>query len=1499
MEESRGILTLDWNKLRSETNIRHSFEELCCQLARSESVPANSKFVRKGSPDAGVECFWKLPNGKEWGWQTKWFRTSPSTLEWRQIDDSVKKALEKHPNLTKYIVCLPIDRSDARIKKQKTCLDKWNIHVEKWEQIKNIDFQYWGTSEIEQRLSDERNQGRCKYFFDQEFLSSDWFEKHVNYATATAGPRYSPQLNVKLPLAEKFEALGRTAKFYDMLKTHSREISENFDYSKNHKTVMEAQSEFVELRSHIDIITDILKHASELEQQDIDFKKIHEQTKKASITTHKIISKLYDKARQNMQGRDPYSRVETFDNSTYHLRRLEQQLLKINKLAESDSWLVANTGTLLLKGNAGNGKTHLLCDIAVHRLEERHFSVFLHGGHFVNGNPKSHILQELDLNCTFSEFIGALDAAGQASNSKSLIIIDALNEGDGQKIWSKYLPELLKIVSDYPWVAIAISVRTSYEQVIFPNPIESEKLSKFTHEGFGSKIEEAMRIFFDNNGIERPSIPLLAPEFYNPLFLTILCKGLSHKKLTKIPRGLKGLTSVYNFFIDAVNKKLSGINFLDYPVHENIVRHAVNILAKHMSAKNTRRLRYDDAKKYLNAIHSSSTQSKSLIHHMISEGILSEDLVRTEHDKCESYVQFSYERLGDNLIVNNHLKDIKIPDDLSKLFRKNGVFAKYFNDDFSIMQYKGIIDAISIQLPERFSKELVEIRPTLAKFHDVLESFLDSFMWRHPDSINESSLLQIEKHIVKKRHSLDRLFKVLLTISTDPEIIINGKYLHNFLLNLELGDRDSLWSTFLHYNYDESDSIVQRYIDWAWNGNKSSLNPESVYLTSLTLSWFFTSSNRLIRDRATKALVSLLSNHVEIFIRLLPQFIKCNDPYVLERLFCAAYGCSMRNNDKKKLKELADYTYSTIFKNGDPPPDILLRDYAKSIIDYTSHLGVKLDMDYKKVEPPYDSKWIKCFPTENTIKKLKPKHKKTGQQNRGIWAIFHSLGDMGDFYRYVLGANSNTFQWSAVPLLSENKSRETIFEEFEKSITGTQCVSWMNYYNIISESIGFRSLCKDNKSGMTVKDCKKDLRQKLNVEQRKIFDEIIAQYMEYSFNYPKPKNHVDLQSFARWIIKRVFELGWTSERFGEYDRLINQGWADRSAGKPERMGKKYQWIAYSELVSKASDNFEFKDHSFERAFIKYRAPWQFIRGRNIDPSLLFSKTHGNQTYYELYSSWWSSFQYDSLNSANNNIEWLKDASDLPLFESMIEVTNPRNGSKWLILGGYFSLQQKIPLDENPDKTKSRHVVFHLGSCIAKKSDIKTLYTWWEKHRHQGSQFPQFSHTWNVFLGELYWADASQHDIDANDSSWTKYGEGLEELPAKVYVPMHQYFHEIGNYDCSTDENISIFLPNKLLVEKMSLINKNDGTFVNSNDELIAYDPTIAEDGPSVLLIRKDKFIQFLEQNDYGIIWHVIGQKEVLGGWANNLDWEGSLEIRGVYTITKDKIKGVLNTQFVQ
>ena len=103
----------DWTKIRvlhgSQAN---GFEEFCAQLARAE-CPEDAQFERKGTPDAGVECFCRLIDGGEWGWQAKYFDTlGPS--QWSQLDDSVKTVLGKHPALVCYYVCVPLDRADAR-----------------------------------------------------------------------------------------------------------------------------------------------------------------------------------------------------------------------------------------------------------------------------------------------------------------------------------------------------------------------------------------------------------------------------------------------------------------------------------------------------------------------------------------------------------------------------------------------------------------------------------------------------------------------------------------------------------------------------------------------------------------------------------------------------------------------------------------------------------------------------------------------------------------------------------------------------------------------------------------------------------------------------------------------------------------------------------------------------------------------------------------------------------------------------------------------------------------------------------------------------------------------------------------------------------------------------------------------------------------------------------------------------------------------------------------
>jgi hypothetical protein len=177
---------IDWHALRAWSGSQNSaFEKLCCQLAAHESVPTGSTFIPKGAPDAGVECFWVYPDGGEWGLQAKFFLSPPGPAQWKQIDESVKRALESHPRLVRYTICLPIDRPDPKNRNQKSFMDRWKQHERRWKswakakKNKTIVFDYWGATEILDRLALPQHRGRVYFWFQKDLFTDDWFSQRV------------------------------------------------------------------------------------------------------------------------------------------------------------------------------------------------------------------------------------------------------------------------------------------------------------------------------------------------------------------------------------------------------------------------------------------------------------------------------------------------------------------------------------------------------------------------------------------------------------------------------------------------------------------------------------------------------------------------------------------------------------------------------------------------------------------------------------------------------------------------------------------------------------------------------------------------------------------------------------------------------------------------------------------------------------------------------------------------------------------------------------------------------------------------------------------------------------------------------------------------------------------------------------------------------------------------------------------------------------------------
>ena len=106
------------------------------------------------------------------------------------------------------------------------------------------------------------------------------------------------------------------------------------------------------------------------------------------------------------------------------------------------------------------------------------------------------------------------------------------------------------------------------------------------------------------------------------------------------------------------------------------------------------------------------------------------------------------------------------------------------------------------------------------------------------------------------------------------------------------------------------------------------------------LAWCFTTSNRRIRDRATKALTALLLTRMDIFPQLLGAFRNVDDLYVLERLYAAAYGACCINPSHERLMAYAEVTFDHVFRKKVPPENLVLRDYARGIVELSCHVGV-------------------------------------------------------------------------------------------------------------------------------------------------------------------------------------------------------------------------------------------------------------------------------------------------------------------------------------------------------------------------------------------------------------------------------------------------------------------------------------------------------------------------------------------------------------------------------
>lgn len=1066
--------------------------------------------------------------------------------------------------------------------------------------------------------------------------------------------------------------------------------------------------------------------------------------------------------------------------------------------------------------------------------------------------------------------------------------------GNFRDEWYNQITGFLSDLSEFPNIAIIFSCRSTYLNYILPESAGEKQLPRLEHFGFRGHEHRAAEKFLSQQGISKPSAPILAPEFTNPLFLKTCCRALSQNGVSSFPKGLNSITSLFDFYVKSIEKIIARKK--KFNPQEYIIKTILVDIASKFMPDNLEGIPKQDARILVNSYDPNPNINDSLFDILIDEGILTEDVSYKNEGRGNLIIRFTYERFSDYFIAQelvDKLEDIEIAfsskGNISSLLKDNGYYP-----------VAGIFEALAIIIPERFNRELEDLLPDdveVGKWQ-LDETFKNSVLWRSPNSFSERTveiLNNLEGHYFS-----DPALNILLKLSTEPNHPWNAEMLHRNLVDKEIAERDHFWSIYIaHGDSSEEDneyeSVVRTIIEWSYSGEINSIEEERIRLCAITLLWFLTTPNRRIRDRSTKSLVRILSLYPRLVKDLLSDFSKINDTYLTERLFAVAYGvvCNIDNEDF--IREIADVTYTLIFKDDNPVPHMLLRDYARGIMEYSLHLGVApSEAILKKIRPPYKSNSELQNPSIQEIEEL---------EGDGLSSRIKSslMGFPGDFGNYTMGCVHN---WSSTPISSSKiETGIQLKERFATELlSGDVKNEYLKKIQALKTDNGKISQEEILKVFESVEYSSEEYNQSIEEErkQEKEFkDRVNGQLTEKQQEYYRWLSGVSNDRPAefsrkwaqRWVCKRAHDYGWKKELFADFERMCSHGRSGGPrGGAMERVGKKYQWMAFHEFLARLSDNYHWINRGYSDVTDDdvYDGPWQ-IHKRDIDPTIWARQSGEYKTFHNKQCTWWQpyNFPFPSENDFTAKKNFLWDENIIPDFSELLQRKMPIDNSNWFVLHGFWSENRKYS-DEDSD-SPYLDGWFRINSVLISKGDYDSLAKGVETKplcdphivnapstQHQG------------FLGEYSWHPQYRHI-----SGWREPDEIFKNLiVVKHLIPFANYKWENSGGDYSLNSSLNFPMPAKELIQDMQLVRPPGQWGIwESGGQRAFYDPSLQNYGPSYALMRTEILQKWLEDNDMEIVWLIGGEKLMFS--SRTSQFFGRLVYSGLYKYQDGNLVGNL------
>lgn len=463
-----------------------AFEALCCQLferwcRREYGDRIQSFYFLDGrGGDGGVEAFAMLDDSSVVGLQAKAWWDGFHESQKGQIKKSFRSATKRHPTLTRYVLCCPLDLLPAKGAGNSgtSQLDRWQtFETETKIAFPNLTLQYEGETGIREWLQQPDSETIRAYWFEGTVIPRDhWRQQFERVKSAWLDLRYIPDLHVSTSLEKELSWFVNTPQSARNLKAEIAGLADSLKQKRERISNLEnlpgdhSPQDLSDCATVVDAIDlslanlGLLYSAAEsqhLPTVDVD----------ASIAPQ--VLEAASRVEEELGGRDRLSFASSPTQSVIKaLSGLEELLNAVRKLVETQQVL---RRMLIVLGEAGTGKTQTIskaCDTA--SGEGTPVLVLAACAYSPNDSWNEMLGQASNRpGWTADQILDALEASSlyawrespepRSAPRRAILALDGPDESPVPKTWNERLKELADLCKSRPLIAPIVTTRPEAE----------------------------------------------------------------------------------------------------------------------------------------------------------------------------------------------------------------------------------------------------------------------------------------------------------------------------------------------------------------------------------------------------------------------------------------------------------------------------------------------------------------------------------------------------------------------------------------------------------------------------------------------------------------------------------------------------------------------------------------------------------------------------------------------------------------------------------------------------------------------------------------------------------------------------------------------------------------------------------------------------------------------------------------------------------------------------